>query len=700
MKWLISCFVVLSLSISLVFSVSLSAETFSSWRKYSTAKLYADEDAVAPGQKITLGLLIHLEKTWHTYWLNPGDSGSAVKLRLTGDSQKQDLLTGPLQFPIPERMESGPIVSFVYEDEVMIMGDVVMPESVKPGADFKFHLEAEWLVCAEVCIPAVDSFDLTLPVKNVADVKPSALSNIFELWRSRLPRLENERAGDNRTGEAAELSFPIPKQYMNAKFKDFFPLRGSHLGNSKPILQSQTGDKMTLLSQTREVGDRRKDLVGLLVLVDGKKTIGLQYGDPSYGFLPNHPVKVSAPVEETQNLWVILFSAFLGGLILNLMPCVFPILSMKLLSLVGQLNEDRASVQRQNMAYVTGVILSFVGLGGALALIRNAGTLVGWGFQLQSPRFVLILVWLFFLLAVQLFGYFEFDFLNPNIGGGLARKKGVGGSFFTGVLAVIVASPCTAPFMGVALGFALSQSIAILLLVFFLMGLGLSFPYLCFAMFPAWVRFLPRPGAWMQTLKEIMAFPLLLTCIWLVWLLSQLKGSLAGALALVGVVGIFFALWLGAKRKSLAWMVGLLVALGGLGILERLPTQAAMQAESSELKWIPFSASVIRRTGDETVFVDLTADWCLTCKVNERLVFSDASVIELLQSKNIRLVRGDWTNQDESITKFLNNYRRIGVPFYIAFGPNAPEGKIFPEILTPTIFKQNLLTVTGGSSEK
>lgn len=670
-----------------------SENQFSSWRKYTAGEFWVEEDSVSPGEKIAVGLHVKLEKDWHSYWVNPGDSGAPVKLSLSARSnaRKIDLLTGPIQFPIPERLESGPITSFVYGNEVLYLADVIMPDSLRVGDHLDLHLDAEWLVCSEVCIPALDSFDISLPVKASGDVKPSEHAEEFLAWRGRLPRLMKEPAQEKRDDAAAEYTFKKTPDFARFKFKDFYPLRGSQLANGKPELLMQNEQVVSLRQKVRLTGEKRPDLVGLLVLTDGKTSVGLQWGDPSYGFISKSAGATPASSSQTgASIAWILLSAFLGGLILNLMPCVFPVLSIKLLSLVKQSGADFRKVRAENFAYTIGVVLSFLLIGIVLSVLRGAGSFVGWGFQLQSGYFVLLLAWLFFLLALQLLGYFELSWLNPNIGGRLARQSGWVGAFFTGVLAVVVASPCTAPFMGAALGFAIAQSISVLLLVFVMMGLGLAFPYLLFGLFPSWSRVLPRPGAWMQTFKEIMAFPLLLTCVWLVWLLAQLKGDMAVALALAGMIAWVFILWL-RSHKIISTLLALILLFAGIKILHDLPDVSQKVMESaSELKWEPFQESEAKWNGGAPVFVDFTADWCLTCKVNERLVFERTEVIRYLKDHGYRLLKGDWTKQDPAITQFLARHQRVGVPFYIAFGPGAPEGRILPEVLTVETFKSNL----------
>jgi thiol:disulfide interchange protein len=375
-------------------------------------------------------------------------------------------------------------------------------------------------------------------------------------------------------------------------------------------------------------------------------------------------------------------SAFVGGLILNLMPCVFPILSIKLLSLMKLGKAHEKEVRQQNIAYVLGVLISFITIALLLSLLRSAGHLVGWGFQLQSPLFLVLLSWLFFALALNLLGVFEIDFFDAGWGGQLTRQGGSLGSFFTGVLAVVVASPCTAPFMGVALGFGLAQPTSVLISIFFLLGLGLAFPYLLFVIFPGIANHMPKPGRWMQTLKQVMAVPLLLTTIWLLWVLGQVRGINGVAAVLVGCVALGFALFL--KRRAWSVIAAVVMTAGSIFIYQSAAI-AVSDSQSSEL-WKPYSDARLSELKGKNVFVNMTADWCLTCKVNERLVFDDAEVRALMQAKNVIWLKGDWTQRNEEITRFLNRYDRVGVPFYVLYSLSNPGGTPLPEVLTKSSF--------------
>ena len=326
-----------------------NADGFSSWREHTSAALIAEEDSVSPGQKVTLGFDVRLQKGWHTYWINPGDSGSVLKLGLKAEVNRRpiDLLTGPIQFPIPERFETGPITSFVYSDRVLFMADVVVPDSVKAGDRMDLTLDAEWLVCQDVCIPAVDTYHLELPVRAKDEVRPSAQAEDFTFWRGRLPRFQKVAANERRGDLDVELTLPIPGDFAGYKYADFFPFRGSQFGHSRPELVREEPGSIDLKLPRRMIGERRVDLKGLLILKSGKDTVGLEWGDPAYGFLASEalPVQPAAgPAADMPLIWI-LFSAFLGGLLLNLMPCVFPILSIKLFSVVKQGGNNSAAVR-------------------------------------------------------------------------------------------------------------------------------------------------------------------------------------------------------------------------------------------------------------------------------------------------------------------------------------------------------------------
>ncbi len=664
----------LALAFLAVFSFpSLADKDFSSWRKHSSGELIQETTALAGGSQGTIGLLIHLKDNWHTYWVNPGDSGTAIRLSF---KNSHGVKVKQILHPLPHRIVAGPLVSFGYSEDVLLPIEVELADTLRPGDKVDFEVEAEWLVCEDVCIPAFDTFKLSVPVAALDDVKPSNHFALFQKTRAELPKVQSSfphlAAGDS----TVELKVGEAK---NLEFVDFFPFRNSGVTNAKAEVMGK--DPLHLRFEKSSVAQVNADRVGVLVLRDpaSGKTESWQLGDSGWTF----EEAGSAP---KHSLWWMLLSAFLGGLILNLMPCVFPILSLKFLSLMKLTDSQSGEVRRQNFAYVAGVLLSFLLVASLLSALRSAGQFIGWGFQLQSPVFISLLSWLFFVLSLNLLGLFEIDFLNTNLGNRLTRAGGLTGSFFTGVLAVVVASPCTAPFMGVALGFGLTQSNWILLTIFLTLGLGLAFPYLLFAIFPHAIRILPKPGKWMNTLKQVMAFPLLLTTLWLIWVLGQVRGMNAVMVVLGGCLTLAFAIWFAKKERKFSKVVTALILLGGLVFIYRSEQQVNTLIESDV--WKPYSEATMESIKGKNIFVNMTADWCLTCKVNERLVFNDKDVMALLEAKGVILVKGDWTQRNEQITRFLSRFDRVGVPFYVLYSPQHPQGQILPEVLTKSTFME------------
>lgn len=660
--------------LSIWLPLSAQSKDFSSWGKYTQAELISETTVLAPGQVGTLGLRITLVDGWHTYWLNPGDSGSPIRLRFT---PSPGLKVRKVLFPIPERELTGPLISFVYKHEVLLPIEVEVDSDVKPGRTLKLDVDAEWLVCEDVCIPAITKLNLDVPIGTLEQVQPGPRFGQFQATRALVPEPRKEFPHFVIKGEVASLK--LPEMSNDDMVHEFFPFRASGVTNA--VAKVEDGQ---LLLEKSNVAAVAEDRVGVLVL-KSKSTgqlRGWEFGSAGWKF------ELALP-SEGGLLWMLL-SAFLGGLILNLMPCVFPILSMKLLSLMKLGKAHAREVREQNLAYVAGVLISFLAIASVLSILRSTGNLVGWGFQLQSPVFLALLTWLFFALSLNLLGVFEIDLLNANWGHKLTRLGGVWGSFFTGVLAVVVASPCTAPFMGVALGFGLSQPVPVLLAIFFMLGLGLAFPYLLFVIFPSWVRVLPRPGPWMKIMKQVMAFPMLATTLWMVWVLAQVRDMNAVIVVLAGCLILGFAFWLALWTRRMARVLLVLTLVAGVGYIYVSSDESVRAGLIEDGVWKAFSDKTLTELKGKNVFIDMTADWCLSCKVNERLVLSDEEVLAQLKAKNVTLLKGDWTQRSEEITRFLNHYNRVGVPFYILFSPKHPEGLILPEVLTKSSFLETI----------
>jgi len=659
------------LSVSLFSFACFAEKDFSSWRKFSQGRLVSETDGLNPGNPGTLGFYVKLAPHWHTYWVNPGDSGTALRLSF---KNSPGVRVKQVHMPVPERIMTGPLISFAYSNEVLFLIDVETSTDMKLGTSAAFEADVEWLICEDVCIPAFDTVKLSLPLKPLAEIRPSAEFALFQKTRAALPVPKSPYPKMVDRGDTLELEVG---EFSGRQFIEFFPFKNSGANNAKPKAISES--PLILSFAKGSVAREKEERVGVLVSKDRAGNIeAWQFGDGGWSF--DESIEV-----PKQDIWWMILSAFLGGLILNLMPCVFPVLSIKLLSLLKHADAHPEVVRRENFAYVAGVLVSFLAIAGALIGVRAAGAFVGWGFQLQSPLFLAAMIWLFFALSLNLAGFFEIDFLDAGIGGRFTRLGGMTGSFFTGVLAVIVASPCTAPFMGVALGFGLTQSTATLVLIFLSLGLGLAFPYLVFALFPKMIRIMPRPGAWMNTLKKIMAVPLIMTTVWLIWVLAQVLGDAGVICVLVGCV--YIAMWVLLKRKIFRFLFPFIVALNAfaLGVIEKRAESRHAAKLSLPSDWRPFKEGM-PELKDERVLIDMTADWCLTCKVNERLVLDTPEVMALLKEKKVTLIKGDWTQRNEEITRFLARYDRVGVPFYVLYSPQHPQGQVLPEVLSKSTF--------------
>lgn len=662
------------------------AKDFSSWRKFTTGKLLAETSAIPPGASGRVGLYITLEGNWHTYWVNPGDSGTSLRLEF---HNSPGVRVVRVDMPPPERHVTGPLISFAYSKEVLFPIELEIDRAVVPGSTAHIEVTAEWLVCDQVCLPAFDTFRLDVPVAALSAVKPTESFALFQKYLRGLPKKVPAEIVYAEVGPNV-MKLEVPVWTPNREFIDFFPFRGSGVTNKKPVASGAA--PLVLTFEKSSVPQAAKDRIGLLVSRDN--TTGTfeawQFGEPQWEFAQVES-EGQAPVDGQKLLWMLL-SAFLGGLILNLMPCVFPILSIKLLGILKIGKGHQREIRQQNLAYVAGVLLSFVFIALILSALRSAGSLVGWGFQLQSAVFLVFLCWLFFVLTLNLVGLFEIEFLNAGAGHRLTKLGGLWGSFFTGVLAVVVASPCTAPFMGVALGFGLTQPTPVLLAVFLCLGVGLAFPYLLITAFPHTLKFLPKPGTWMIRVKQVMAVPMLLTVVWLSWVLGQVAGGFAIGVVMVGCG--FVALAVLIRGRVLTRFAVTMLALLGLMFyvqtrVERVAVRPAVN--ESEGPWRSFTPELLASLKGQNVFVNMTADWCLTCKVNERLVFDDPEIMELLREKNVVLVKGDWTQKNADITRFLSGYNRVGVPFYVLFSPHNPAGQVLPEVLTKRSFKDWIL---------
>jgi thiol:disulfide interchange protein DsbD len=645
------------------------------------ARLVSGHAAVAPGQTFTVALEQNIQPHWHTYWLNPGDSGQATTLDWQGAQ------AGPIQWPTPSIQAIGPIVNYGYEGRPALLMDLTVPADAKPGARFKPTAEVRWLVCKDVCIPEQVTLGLDLPVAAQAQPGPDAAQ--IEEWRGAIPKPAPFAVTLAAAPQGMRLSGPtagVTKAY-------FFADTWGAVAHSAPQPLQADGQGWALqLPAGDEPLAAGKTLSGVVVLTSaaGEQAWTVSAPMPEGAGKGPGPADLSAPAAQTAapaaapesdlGLAPALALALLGGLILNLMPCVFPVLSIKALALVNQGNH-----KAEGLAYTAGVLASFAVLAAVLIALRAGGQQVGWGFQFHSPVFVLVVSYLLFLVGLNLSGLFEIGGSFTGIGSGLAARQGLAGSFFTGVLAAVVATPCTAPFMGAALAFALSQPAAVMLAVFLALGLGLALPFLVLAFWPAAQRWLPRPGAWMDTFKQFLAFPMYAAVVWLLWVLAQQAGPDGVALALGGLVLIAFALWVRrAGRGVLAGgvtAVSLALAAGMAWWIQPAPAAEVRAASTVEA----YSAERLAelRAQNKPVFVNMTAAWCISCLVNERVALSRPEVHEAFAKAGVTYLKGDWTREDPRITAVLKAHGRSGVPLYLYYAPGAAEAQVLPQILTP-----------------
>ena len=632
------------------------------------------------------GLYFKLEDGWHVYWLNAGDSGEPPHVKWT---LPEGLAASALQFPAPKRLPLGPLMDFGYEKEVLFPFSLTAGPGAKSGPAV-LHAKVDWLVCREVCIPG--KADLDENVQIGAGAGGTVNSADQALW-DRLghdlpaPLPASAKAVFLPTATGFQLQVNTGQRETQAAF---FPADESVLDNPAPQTATPT-EKGIILSLKKDVNLSANpgELKGVVELDNGRNyQIAASPG----------AIAMPTPAPQIGTILQVSGLAFLGGLLLNLMPCVFPVLFLKGLALVQSSGEERHKLRAHGLVYTVGILVSFWALVGALLGLRAAGSTLGWGFQFQSPVFLALMAGLLFFLGLSLAGQFEIGLTLTGAGGSLAAKQGYAGSFFTGVLAVIVATPCTAPFMGAAVGYALAQPAAVTFAVFTALALGLAAPYLALTLQPAWTRLLPRPGAWMEVLRQAISVPIFATVIWLAWVLAGAYGAtaLAALLAcflLLAVAGWFLGRW-PAQRWATGIAGALILGVIALGLYEQrlavapeaaVPTTST--AGSGNPTWQAWSEDDVQKAlaAGKPVFVDFTASWCLSCQVNERVALTKPQVIQAFQSKNVVLLKADWTREDPAITQTLTALGRSGVPVYALYTPGQNNPQLLPQVLTPGI---------------
>ena len=654
-----------------------------------TASLLSERESLMPG--VTNWVVVHqkIRPGWHTYWLNPGDSGLATRLEWTLPA---GFAAGDISWPAPHYFEVGGLANNGYTGDVGLLVPVSVPQGAA-GSRARLAVKASWLVCETICVPEEVDLALDLPVGKQGQetaVAPEA-AGVFHTARVSLPQ-PTAGAIFAIDGRKVAVSVPFPGEGSalapDAKVRFFANLAG--VVEPAGVQSSRIADGRLIIEMATPDAAVAPPVLDGVITIDGESRLAFAIAAP--------PGRIGASgATDLLGLLAALGLAFLGGLLLNLMPCVLPVLSIKALGLVGHGRDAHGKLRAQGLAYGAGILVTFALVGATVLALKAGGEAVGWGFQLQSPTVVGLLAYLLFVIGLSLAGAL------PSLGGGiagvgqsLADRSGLAGSFFTGALAVLVATPCTAPFMGTALGYAFVASWPAAMATFLALGLGLAAPFVVLAFSPALVRHLPRPGAWMERLRQALAFPMFASAVWLVWVLARQAGPDAVLIVLAGAVLLAFAAWVlragqagghHAGRQMMTRGLALVSVVLALAIVQLPETRMAPAPAHTTGNWERFSPGGLKAlcAAGRPIFVNVTAARCLTCIVNERVALSDPAVTMAFADRGVALVEADWTRRDPEITELLASFGRSGVPLYLVFPPGGGPPRVLPQMLTPSI---------------
>ena len=705
-------------------------------------ELIVEPTSIKPGQPFWTGLRMKMDEHWHTYWRNPADSGLPTKIHWTLPDGFQ---AGEINWPYPQKIVLDILASYGYEGETLLLVEITPPADLEPGGTVDVGAYASWLVCEEICLPGESGYQVTLPVTEDAPQADERWTDLFARTRENLPVPVPGWHVEAAISDSTVALHAAPPDWFpgNLTSAEFYPYNEDLIDYVSPqkLEKTETGYLLTMRRSGFYAG-RPQQIAGVLVSPDGWRGAGSERAlAVSAVYADELPAAVAvigpAGSGETtagagitvgsgmaagsgdlvSGLWQALLFALVGGLILNLMPCVLPVLSIKVLGFIHQAGDDPAKARRHGFVFTAGVLVSFLALASVLIALRAGGEQLGWGFQLQSPAFIVVLSVIIFMFGLSLFGVFEIGTSLVGIGGRMDSGSGLGGSFLSGVLATVVATPCTAPFMGVALGYALTQSAVQSLAIFGFLGLGMALPYLTLSSVPALLRYVPKPGAWMESFKQFMGFLMMATVVWLLWVLNLQTDPNLVALVMVLLVLVALGSWIlgrwgrvaaGSRSRLAARAAAAVIIIASMAaVLSQVPAPAraertaAAPTYSAGLEWEPFSRQLVQdlRTSGKSVFVDFTAAWCLSCQVNKRVALSDRRVVERFEALGVVPVQADWTSRDPEITRALAEFGRNSVPLYVLYtgGPDS-EPQILPELLTPGLVLDALKKVESGSA--
>lgn len=664
--------------------------------------LVSPVQTIQPGQPFTVGLHMVMDDHWHVYWQNPGDAGLPPTIKW---SLPDGFTVGPVNWPIPEKLITPPLASYAYSHEVIVPLKITAPADLAPGQSITLTGKASWLVCKEECVPGESNVSLNLQVAEQTIADP--------IWAEKFAAIEYPKpaafaVSSSFDGGKFQLRFPATADLAGAEF--YSGAKGIIEHAADQSLSIENGTATLTIPKNEYLLTRPDSLFGLLVITNADSSKSHLTFTSTLG--DDKPVAAAVTNEET-TFWKAILFAFIGGLILNLMPCVLPVLSLKILGFVNQANETHSKPLHHGLVFTAGVLISFWLLAGTLLILKAGGEQLGWGFQLQSPIFLVFVTSFIFLFGLNLLGVFELGTSLASAGAVASGKTGFGGSFLNGVTATIVATPCTAPFMGSALGYSLAQPAWIAMIIFTSIGLGMAAPYLALSASPRLLKFVPKPGRWMETFKQFLGFILLATVLWLLWVLSIQVGTaglivVLAALLLMGVAAWIIGRWdtlvAATKTKLLARGAALTLAIAalviGIGGASFQNTVASTTAGSqSSIAWETFTPQRVEelRTAGTPVFIDFTAAWCLSCQVNEKVAFSSSDVQQRFADLGIVALKADWTSRDQIIAETLAKFGRNSVPLYVLYHTAGAEPIVLPEILTPGIVLEALNNITNPS---
>ena len=668
------------------------------------ADLIADASAVVPGKPLTVGVRLHEFPGWHTYWKYPGDAGIPTEIKW---QLPPGWKAGEIQWPLPTKIdEPGDIQIYGYRDEVILLQEITPPKDVS-GSSVKLAAHASWLVCEKICIPGEADVQLELPVGT--ETKP-ANGEIFAKWKAAVPKAwptdSRMTATWRRNGGELQLSVMTATP---ADGLEFFPLPPANVAIGHPE-KLQTGNGAnTFRIPLIDANTNAKSIGGVIA----------NRAAQTAWELPAEEVKSVSPAPaagSSADILHALIFGFIGGFILNLMPCVLPVISLKIFGFVQQAGKSRRLILRSGLAFAAGIFAWFIGLALVLIILKSAGRQITWALQFTNPYFVLSMSVFVLVFALNLFGVFEISLPQWATRGAAvgSNREGDSGSFFQGVFATVLATPCTAPFLGTALGFAFTQSALIIFAVFVAIAAGMSAPYIALAAQPAWLRFLPRPGDWMVRVKQAMGFLLIATLVFLLAVIGAQRGVGAMVWAICLMLSVSIACWIkgafilptaSGKSRVMASLIaiGILVASSAYFVGSKFSQEtAATGATSAADGWQSFSPALLQTElqQNHAVFIDFTAAWCITCKFNEATVLNTTAVRDSLAQHGITKIKADWTNADPEITKLLKQFGRPGVPLYVLYPGNGAEPYIFPELITKSMVLDKLQTVAPKTAAK